>query len=118
VAQSPAVEAKVPFDFTVGSQLLPADTYIISSDQFRVTTIKGVDRHSRMVTIASPSNRESVSGSKLVFKKYGNEYFLSEILCPTSSMNLQLPESKLEKQVQTQEARSGGRAEVGLVASR
>jgi hypothetical protein len=42
--------------------------------------------------------------SVLVFIKYGDQYFLHEILCSSGAMNLQLPTSKVEKRVQTQEA--------------
>ena len=45
VAQEPAVQATVPFEFTVGGKLLPADTYTITSSQSGVIMIRNADNH-------------------------------------------------------------------------
>jgi hypothetical protein len=51
------------------------------------------------------NGNESTSGGKLVFQKYGDRYFLNQVLSPTrTSLNVTIPPSKLEKRVQHQEA--------------
>jgi hypothetical protein len=118
VAQEPAVGAKVPFEFTVGGKLLPADTYTITSSSPGVVMIQSADKHFTAVTTASHGNQQSADGSKLVFAKYGDQYFLHRILCPaTASMNVDIPKSKVEKRVQRQEAMVNG-GEPVLVAAR
>ena len=119
LGQTPAVQATVPFEFTVGGRLLPADTYSITSSQSGVILIRNADNHFWAVTTASHSNQESSAGSELVFDKYGEKYFLHEVMCPQdAALNVDVPKSKMEKQVQTQEAKYGGEPEVVLIASR
>jgi len=119
VAQEPAVKANVPFEFTVGGKLLPADTYTITSSESGVIMIRAADNHFWAVTTASLSDQESARGSELVFDRYGDKYFLHEVMCPkVAALNVDVPKSKLEKQVQTQEAKYGGEREVVLIASR
>jgi hypothetical protein len=119
IAQEPAVEAKVPFEFTVGGRLLPADTYTITSPDPGVITIQNADHDFRAITVVSHGNQQSAGGSKLVFDKYRDQYFLHEIQCPsTAALNVDIPKSKLERQVQLQEAKYGGEPEVVLIASR
>jgi hypothetical protein len=43
--------------------------------------------------------------ARLVFNKYGSQYFLREVLCDSPAINSALPASKLEKFAQIQEAR-------------
>jgi hypothetical protein len=119
IAQEPAVEARVPFEFTVGGKMLPADTYTITSPDPGVILIRSADRHFSAITVAIHGNQQSAKGSELVFDKYGNQYFLHEVLCPaTAGLNVEIPKSKLEKRVQVQEAKYGGEPEVVLIASR
>ncbi len=118
-AQEPGVKATVPFEFTVSGKLLPADTYTIKSSSEGVITIESADKHFRAVTTTYQSNDESAKGNELVFAKYDNKYFLHEVICPTiASMNVEVPKSKLEKQVQIQEARLGGVPEPVLIAAK
>jgi hypothetical protein len=49
-------------------------------------------------------DRQSYGVGKLIFAKYGNQYFLREVLCSGLSMNMEIPKSTLEKQVRMQEA--------------
>jgi hypothetical protein len=59
------------------------------------------------MTIVLPDSNISSTANKLVFHRYGNQYFLSEVRCETASMNVQLTTSKAEKRAktaQTQEA--------------
>ena len=105
LAQEPGIQATVPFEFTVSGKLLPADTYTITSSSPGVVMIQSADKHFSAITTASHGNQQSGDGSKLVFDKYGDQYFLHRILCPsTASMNVDIPKSKLEKRVQRQEA--------------
>jgi hypothetical protein len=66
--------------------------------------IRNHDKPLKVFALATPDGRESKTG-KLVFNKYGDQYFLSEILCQSAGMNMAVPPSKLEKRVQLQEAR-------------
>jgi hypothetical protein len=101
-AQDHTVRATVPFDFTVGNKLLPSGTYTITSDTPNVIVFQNGGRYLAMSTVYADDN-QSTTG-KLVFKKYGDQYFLSEILCSPSYMNVQITTSKLEKRARIHEA--------------
>jgi hypothetical protein len=114
-AQERSVRAAVPFDFTVGNKLIPAGTYTVSSESANVILIQSGDRHITVMSTAFADSKQPKQ-SVLVFNKYGDQYFLHEILCSSGAMNLQIPASKIEKRVQTQEARlsSGNQVLVAL----
>ena len=106
VAQGPAVKATVPFDFAVGNSHLPAGTYTISSADPRSSTglmIRSDSGKISVLTTAIADGKQSKTG-KLVFDKYGDKYFMREILCSNADMNLELPVSKTEKLAQKQVA--------------
>ena len=101
-----SVKATIPFDFTVNNTTVPAGTYIISSasTDHLVIRISG-QKDVHLVSTALPNTANDSKANVLVFHKYGNQYFLSEILSETASMNLSLPVRKAEKRarMQTQE---------------
>ena len=103
-AQSHEVRADVPFDFAVGSKQLPAGHYTFISEANDTVVIRNTDYK---VTILSKtedlSNLKSYA-SHLVFNRYGDHYFLREIRCPSIAVNVEIPASKLEKQVRVQRA--------------
>jgi hypothetical protein len=101
-AQAPAF--KVPFDFTVGNLVLPAGSYQVSYYAPKsAIMIRSEDGRFHAFTAIQPDD-PATSGGKAVFTKYGNQYFLHEVLCSALSMNVALPTSKLEKRARIQEA--------------
>jgi len=72
------VTADVPFAFVVAGKTLPTGHYIVSheNDSLRIH-----DRNSQgmFVPTHSAQRPEHENASKLVFHRYGNTYFLSEI---------------------------------------
>ncbi len=105
-AQSNGVRATVPFDFTVGSKLLPSGTYTIQkgSTNPNMIVIRSHDKPIATLSLTYPDGHKSPNGGKLLFHKYGGQYFLSEILCDQAGMNFEIPPSKTEKRVQLQQA--------------
>ena len=103
-AQSRAVQAKVPFDFTVGNHLLPSGTYTIKEEPTGLIVIKNRDKAITMVSLVDPDGNKAAGGGKLIFHRYGSQYFLTEILCGWADMNVRVPASKTEKRVQLQQA--------------
>jgi hypothetical protein len=121
IAQQPAMKANIPFNFTIGNTWMPAGEYTITSPVREVIQLRSAD-HSRIASLVSTqSNEESKSGSELVFERYGNQYFLHRVLCPTvSELNLDVPEGKVEKIVRkrTLEASNPDKGQETLVAAR
>jgi hypothetical protein len=110
LAQDPSVEASVPFAFTVGTKLLPSGIYTISF-QDRTPEVLLIQNRAQGIATFIPAHadvRQSKHG-ELVFHKYGDRYFLSEILCSSCNVNMEIPTSKVETRAQLQQAKLHGR---------
>jgi hypothetical protein len=61
-----------------------------------------------------PENTQAESGGELVFTRYGNQYFLHQILCEYPSMNVHLPQARAEKWIRREEAKVQNASQVFL----
>jgi hypothetical protein len=121
IAQQPAMKANIPFNFTVGNTWMPAGEYRISSPFRLVLEFQSADYAHIATVVSTESHNESNSGSKLVFERYGNQYFLHRVLCPTvSALNLDLATGKTEKAVRKHslEAKNPDNGQETLVAAK
>ena len=116
LAQDRAAQATVPFDFTAGDKLLPPGTYIITPQDYGVIMIQNPRRNITVLTTTTFDSREPRSGGKLVFNKYGDQYFLREVLCASASLSVDLPQSKQEKRAHLQEAMVPSGSQVFIAA--
>lgn len=113
IARPGVLTATIPFAFEVGSTRLPAGQYQIET----VTTGAGSIQRLRgsnggasiLLSTTAVEARDSHSRAELVFHRYGNEYFLSQIRNGEGKAR-QLIESKQEKEA----ARTGSATEVAL----
>jgi hypothetical protein len=118
-AQQTALKANIPFDFTVGNTWMPAGEYTITSPIQEILLLRTAG-HSASI-VSSQDNTESSAGSKLVFDRYGTQYFLHEVLCPhVASLNLEVAPSKAEKTARQHatEAKLQNSGEQTMVAAR
>jgi hypothetical protein len=107
MAQQSGLRANIPFGFTVGNTWMPAGEYTVTSPNQGVLELKSGNHIAFVASIKSYG--ESNSGSKLVFDKYDDQYFLHEVLCPVfSSLNLQIPASNLEKRARERSIEANG----------
>ena len=104
-AQSRGVQATVPFDFTVGDKLLPSGTYTIEKGSSHAIIIRSRDKPIAALSIVNQDDHKAPNGGKLTFHKYGSQYFLSEVLCDSASLNVEVPRSKTEKRLQLEQAK-------------
>jgi hypothetical protein len=96
-------KAEIPFDFAVGNKWLPAGEYKVKPVSERVTLIQSQDARSSAVamTIEVHAGKTSDVG-KLVFNRYGEQYFLSKIWVLSSDTGRELTKSRLEREVAAQ----------------
>jgi hypothetical protein len=74
-----AVKANVPFDFTVGSKTVRAGQYIVEAGQGMVT-VRSIGGHTTAFAIGcSLLSPLRTNPAKLVFHRYGDRYFLSQV---------------------------------------
>jgi hypothetical protein len=116
-AQDNAVQVTIPFNFAVGNTVLPSGTYIVSSENPQMVLVRNKDhwKLAGMALINQGDARYSGEG-KLVFNRYGREYFLNQILCPSAAIVADLPTSKREERARTREEASLEQPEQVLLA--
>jgi len=99
-AASLQVTAQIPFDFVVNNQKLSAGEYNLKSLSQSAILLQDEDRQQTVIVLAhSAESNSNPEGAKLVFNKYGDQYFLSQIWPGFSDSGQQLPESRLEREV-------------------
>jgi hypothetical protein len=91
--------ATVPFDFTVGQTRMPAGTYEISPLSHAILIRDSKTAKSILSLFNSEEPSRGDSTPKLVFHRYGDKYFLSQVSRGHGGAVMQLPTSKLEEEV-------------------
>ena len=75
----------VPFSFKVGNKVLPAGEYKITADNqvIRVQQMNGKENAVSLVQRTRGANH-NLSDAKLTFRRYGDQYYLSQVWLPDS----------------------------------
>jgi hypothetical protein len=81
IESRPLMKVNVPFSFSVDTQSLPAGEYfVISITPERSIRLSSTDGKHTLTVNDLPNYASSPSpNSRLVFHKYGNEYFLEQV---------------------------------------
>jgi hypothetical protein len=96
----------VPFAFSVSNTTVPAGHYRIAVNSAQSLIIRNLDEQKLAVFTPIASAAQAEAGScKLVFHKYGDRYFLRQVLCPTNAISVDLPATRREKHAEQMEAR-------------
>jgi hypothetical protein len=95
-----AVKTTVPFNFTAGDQQFPAGTYTISRESFGLLRIQNREKGIEVYVAAMPASNEVNNDGELIFKRYGNQYFLKEVLASRLGFDSKIAAWKLEKKAQ------------------
>jgi|SRR6516165_2653070 hypothetical protein len=110
--------ANVPFAFTVGQTELPAGTYVVSSLSDSAIVITNRSTGTSVLSLfRSEQAKNNDRTAKLVFHKYGDRYFLSQVGRGFGGSLIQLPTSKQEREAQIQTARWASQKEVAVGAN-
>jgi hypothetical protein len=115
-AQAHSVQANVPFDFTVGSRHLPAGTYRLNSLRDDLVEVENRETRAAVLSLVASDSQQPSKGAQLVFNKYGDQYFLSEVLGGPGAINASLPVAKLEEGVRHQKTLAQNRSQVSVAA--
>lgn len=104
-AQSSSVVADIPFDFNVGGKSLKAGEYSVrafttNSDALLISSQDSNDRAIRLAQ--SIEARIVPKQAKLVFHRYGQRYFLSEVWTTGERTGRQLTKSGEERALEGQ----------------
>lgn len=99
-AQSIRVTATIPFDFQLGSHVMPAGDYSVThSDRVLLLRSQSGARKSAMVFTNAAGPEPAAAASQLVFHRYGNEYFLAKVWSSPSHAAVVIPPTKREREL-------------------
>jgi len=95
-----ALVAEVPFEFVVGDKTLASGEYRLSTvtnaaDMLMINNAKSRDRAIRLAIPIGQQN--AATSARLVFHRYNNRYFLSEVWVSGDSVGRQLRKSAQER---------------------
>jgi hypothetical protein len=97
------VKANIPFNFRVGSTSMPAGDYRIKTTESGLVWIDRSDGSAYAFALAMTYS--ATPPVKLVFNRYGSQYFLRKTLNANGEDQSTFGESKLEKRIRVEEAR-------------
>ena len=114
------MKVSIPFDFTAGNTKLTAGEYTIDRYSNRILIVRAVNYDKDLfvfVPFTVTRTERDVAG-KLVFHRYGNEYFLAENWRANDSTGSAVSESAKERRLAQQLARTNEvRETVEIVAT-
>lgn len=122
-AQMPgtALYASIPFDFSVRGKILPAGNYEIRrlTDEPGELIVSSVnDKHERAIFETEPVEPKGRSSrSQIIFHRYGDRYFLSEVFAGGQQTGRELPLSRQERNLKRELASNKTDAETVAVAA-
>ena len=116
-AQTTHMKVTVPFEFTAGNVQLPAGEYEVKAIgpwQGALLSIRNLNSDTGSFILSnSCKSKKPASDAKLIFHRYGKQYFLAEVWDRNSSLGNQIQSNSR----QTELAKNQSKDEVVLIAS-
>lgn len=113
----------IPFNSMFNKTSMPAGDYtvrILDGASAKVLLIQSDDGRVKAAAASSiaVTARESASHAKLVFNRYGDQYFLSQVWAPGQDIGRELYKSRLEREIRkgTQTAKTASPAQPATMA--
>jgi hypothetical protein len=111
----------IPFDFSVGGKALRAGQYLVgpaTQTSAEALVLHRTDGRAGVFVLSRRIQTEEVQqDSKLVFRRYGDQYFLGEVWISGRSTGSELPNSRKERLIKQENARHGANPAKVAVAS-
>lgn len=101
-AQTMRIKANVPFDFVISGRTMPAGAYSIeaySNDGKTLLLRSDAGKAKGMINTISAESLKASDRTKLVFHRYDNRYFLSQVWVAGNNRGKELPRSSRETEV-------------------
>jgi hypothetical protein len=113
IENRPLMKVNIPFSFTVDNQALPAGVYFLKAvtPEHSISLTSADSRHTTIVNDLPNYGGAPSLNSRLVFHKYGNEYFLTQVWTKGDSVARNPYVSKRAIEL----AQSGSRANTEIV---
>jgi hypothetical protein len=119
------LEVNIPFEFQIGSQMLPAGEYSVKRLTQNSVLVRSADGKQSAIAqtprAVTANGNEKALQEKLVFNQYGNQYFLSQVWMVRGSDGRELYKSDAEHRAAREQTVASGGAKtqkVEVAASR
>jgi len=99
-----ATKATIPFSFHAGSTSMPAGVYKLECARSGVLSLYQEGENAHVSLLATTSTGSTAPPERIVFTRYGNQYFLRATLKYNGAESMTFKPSKLEKEIQVEEA--------------
>ena len=97
------LQANIPFQFHAGAANLPAGTYrirMLDDNDLTLMEISNLDgTRSALMQVQDAEANSTPAKSELIFNKYGDQYFLSEMFDEGNASGSKVIESNYEKKI-------------------
>jgi len=97
------LEANIPFEFHAGNAKLPAGKYFVrmlDDSDLRIMEIRSANgKTSALFEVQESEANSTPAKSELIFNKYGNRYFLSELFDEGNPSGSRVPKSRYEEKI-------------------
>jgi hypothetical protein len=100
-AQTMDIRGNIPFDFRIGSTVLPSGEYSIhhSGSLLSVRQAGGGHKGGLFFTFGEDRPATSTAEGTLLFTRYGDAYYLSKVWTPNSETARALPKTPREREL-------------------
>lgn len=102
-AQTISLKADIPFKFVVNDKTMPAGQYSLASlnslDDRNLVLASADNKQHMLINANSAASLQPSQQTRLIFEKYGDRYFLSQIWVAGNDAGHALRQSKREKEV-------------------
>jgi hypothetical protein len=116
------VAVSIPFEFSAGGKTLPAGDYLVRRSFDGAQSVMRIESRKDSLSMYLPTHSVESNtiqeGSKLVFTKYGEQLFLSQVWSAGRSIGAELNKTKSERGLQQEIARRRVKPETVSVAVR
>ena len=100
-AQTMRFKANIPFEFVAGTRTLPAGDYVIDTTPAQsVVRVWNENTHDSFAILSNSVSEPFVSSNpeaKLIFHRYGNQYFLSQVWDGYNDVGRKIPMGNSER---------------------
>jgi hypothetical protein len=114
-----ALKVTIPFEFQIGSQVLPPGEYSIKRLSQNSIFIRSEDGEAKAIAVTTSTAEagadEKGAQEKLVFHQYGNQYFLSQVWMVRGGEGRELNQTDAERQAAKGQNLAGGGAKAKRV---
>ena len=95
------LSADIPFEFVVGNTTLPAGKYTVDNRPHpTMVLVQSEDaRNTAIVLTNAVQSKGTLEEGKLVFNRYGDRYFLSQVWKPGNNTGFQIPKHRREREL-------------------